>query len=276
MEIESPDRMEMSGRRQYHVGCAPGEVARYLLIPGDPGRVPRIADLWDEAMEVAYNREYRTFTGKIGGVPVSATSSGIGSPSTAIAVEELAAIGVDTFIRVGSTGVIQEGIEIGDVVISSGAIRLDGTSKMYVRPEYPAAPHYEVVLALVSAAEELGYRYHVGITASVDSFYTGEGRPGLGGYTQSFVSDIIPDLRAARVLNFDMESGTLFTLANLFGLRAGTICGVGTQRVKGESVLGGGEKESIAVANEAVKILAAMDAAKARRQQRYWHLGLGT
>lgn len=263
--------METKGKRQYHIACAPGDVARYVLLPGDPGRVPKIASLWDEAREVAYNREFRTFTGKIGGVPVSCTSTGIGGPSTAIAVEELAAIGADTFIRVGSTGVIQEDIEIGDVVITSGAVRLDGTSRQYVRTEYPAFAHYEVLVALIWAAEKLGYRYHVGITASVDSFYTGEGRPGFKGYTQSFVKNIIPDLRAARVLNFEMESGTLFTLANLFGLRAGTICGVGTQRLKRKSILGGGERESIEVANEAVKILAEMDSAKLRKGKRYWY-----
>lgn len=265
VKIVSTERPATKGKRQYHIACAPGEVARYVLIPGDPERVPKIAGLWDKAEEVAHHREYRTFTGRAGGVPISAISSGIGSPSLAIAVEELAAIGADTFIRVGSSGGIQRDVRVGDLVISSGAVRLEGTSKQYVSPEYPAVSDYEVLLALIQAAEKLGYRYHVGITASTDSFYTGQGRPGLKGYTQSYLKNVVSDMQAARVLNFEMETAALFTIAGVYGLRAGGVCAVFANRVTGKFGAGAGEMESAEVATEAVKILARMDKAKRKR-----------
>jgi uridine phosphorylase len=269
--IVSAERPATKEKRQYHIACAPGEVARYVLIPGDPERVPKIARLWDKSKEVAYHREFRTFTGEIGGVPISATSSGIGCPSLAIAVEELAAIGADTFIRVGSCGAIQREVRVGDLVISSAAVRLDGTSKQYVRVEYPAVANYEVMLALVQAAERLGHRYHIGITASTDSFYTGQGRPGLAGYSQSHLKNIVEDLQVARVLNFEMETASLFTIAGVYGLRAGSICAVYANRVTGKFKSGAGEIAAAETATEAIKILARMDRAKQKTKKKYWH-----
>ncbi len=275
MKIVSTERPATKGKRQYHIACAPGEVARYVLLPGDPERVPKIAKLWDKAKKVAHHREYQTYTGVVGGIPISATSTGIGCPSLAIGVEELAAIGADTFIRVGSSGSIQRDAKVGDVVISSAAVRLEGTSKEYVRVEYPAAANYEVLLALIKAAEKLGHRYHVGITASTDSFYLGQGRPGLKGYTQSFAREIMPDLQAARVLNFEMETASLLTIASVYGFRAGSVCAVYANRVTGEFGMGKGEMETAEIATEAVKILARMDAAKRRRKKKYWYPGMG-
>ncbi len=271
MKIVSTERPATKGKRQYHIACAPGEVARYVLLPGDPERVPKIARLWDKANKVAHHREYQTYTGEVSGIPISATSTGIGCPSLAIGVEELAAIGADTFIRVGSSGSIQQNVKVGDIVISSAAVRLEGTSKQYVRVEYPAAANYEVLLALIEAAEKLGYRYHVGITASTDSFYLGQGRAGLKGYTQSFAKEIVPDLQAARVLNFEMETASLFTIASVYGFRAGSVCAVYANRVTGEFGVGKGEMESAEIATEAVKILARMGAAKRRRKKKYWY-----
>ena len=270
MKIVSTERPATKGKRQYHIACAPGEVARYVLLPGDPERVPKIARLWDKSKKVAHHREYQTYTGEVSGIPISATSTGIGCPSLAIGVEELAAIGADTFIRVGSSGSIQQNVKVGDIVISSAAVRLEGTSKQYVRVEYPAAANYEVLLALIEAAEKLGYRYHVGITASTDSFYLGQGRAGLKGYTQSFAKEIVPDLQAARVLNFEMETASLFTIASVYGFRAGSVCAVYANRVTGEFGVGKGEMESAEIATEAVKILARMGAAKRRRKKKYW------
>ena len=271
MKIVSTERPATKGKRQYHIACAPGEVARYVLLPGDPERVPKIARLWDKSKKVAHHREYQTYTGEVSGIPISATSTGIGCPSLAIGVEELAAIGADTFIRVGSSGSIQQNVKVGDIVISSAAVRLEGTSKQYVRVEYPAAANYEVLLALIEAAEKLGYRYHVGITASTDSFYLGQGRAGLKGYTQSFAKEIVPDLQAARVLNFEMETASLFTIASVYGFRAGSVCAVYANRVTGEFGVGKGEMESAEIATEAVKILARMGAAKRRRKKKYWY-----
>ena len=269
----SAERPQTEEGMQYHIACRPGDVARYVLLPGDPERVPKISSLWNEAREVAFHREYRTHTGRYKGVPISVTSTGIGGPSTAIAVEELAAIGANTFIRVGSTGAIQPGIEIGDLIIAKAAVRLEGTSKQYVRVEYPAVADLEATLALIEAAESLDLRYHLGITASTDSFYLGQGRPGLNGYFPSFARDIVDDLRQANVTNFEMEAATLFTLAGVYGLRAGCVCAVFANRVTDEFGKAG-EREAAMVASEAVKILAERDEEKERAGKRIWFPGL--
>jgi len=274
VKIASTERPATKGQRQYHIDCAPGEVARYVLIPGDPERVPKIAKLWNQSKKIAYHREYQTYTGKVGGVPISSTSTGIGCPSLAIGIEELAAIGADTFIRVGSSGSIQRKVKVGDVVISSAAVRLEGTSKQYVWVEYPAVADYEVLIALIQAAEKLGHRYHVGVTATTDSFYLGQGRLGLRGYSQSFSKDVISDLQAARVMNFDMETAALFSIAGVYGLRAGSICAVFANRVTGEFAVGAGETESAKIATEAVKIIAKMDVEKKKSKKRYWYPGI--
>ena len=149
---------------QYHIRCRPGDVARYVLLPGDPTRVPLIAARWADGREIAVEREHVTFTGTLReGGPISACSTGAGGPSTASALEELITIGADTFIRVGTCGAIQPHIECGDVVIHTGAVRLDGTSPQYVQIEYPAVAHHLVVLALVQAAEQVGVRDHHGV-----------------------------------------------------------------------------------------------------------------
>jgi len=172
----------ISGDKQYHIACGKGDLAEYLLVPGNPDRVPKIAKFWESAKEVSCNREFRSFTGKYKGVPISALSSGIGPACMAIVVNEASRIGVHTFIRVGSTGAIQRGIDCGDVVISSAAVRLDYTSNCYVMPEYPAVASYEVLLALIEAAESLGIgNYHVGITATTADFYAGQNRPTVKG-----------------------------------------------------------------------------------------------
>ena len=269
----SAERPQTEEGYQYHIACKPGDVARYVLLPGDPERVPKISSLWDEAREIAFHREYRTHTGKYKGVPISVTSTGIGGPSMAIAIEELAAIGADTFIRVGSTGAIQPGMEIGDLIIAKAAVRLEGTSKQYVRVEYPAVADLEVTLALIEAAETLGVKYHIGITASTDSFYLGQGRPGLKGYFPSFARNIMDDLKQANVTNFEMEAATLYTLANIYGLRAGCVCAVFANRVTNEFGKAG-EKEAAMVASEAVKILAEWDEEKERAGKKVWFPGL--
>ena len=259
---------------QYHIQCKPGDVAPYVLLPGDPDRVPRISKYWDERREVARHREYVTHTGRYRGAPVSATSTGIGCPAAAIAIEELLRVGANTFIRVGTTGSIQPDVEVGDLVISVGAVRLDGASKQYVRVEYPAVAHYEVVMALIEASESLGVRYHVGITASTDSFYTGQARPGYKGYRQSWMKDLIPDLQATRVLNFEMEASVIFTLSNIYGARAGAVCAVLANRVTGEFVTDAGVEDAIKVANEAVRILYSWDKVKEEKGKKHFYPSL--
>src|SRR5712664_4767751 len=154
--------------RKYHVGLAKGEVGDYVLVPGDPGRTPMIAKHLEDAREVAFSREYRTFTGSIGGVPVSAMSTGMGGPSVAIGVEELGELGVHTFLRVGTCGAAQPEIKMGDLVIAIGSVRSEGTPNGYVPPEYPAIASLDVVNALVEAASTAKVPYHVGVIRSVD------------------------------------------------------------------------------------------------------------
>lgn len=267
--LKSASVPETEERIQYHLRVKPGDVARYVLLPGDPERAKRIAETWDEARHVATHREYVTYTGRYKGAPISVTSTGIGAPSTAIAIEELARVGADTFIRVGTTGALHKWIDIGDLIISTGAVRMEGTSKQYVIPEYPAVASCEVVLALIEAAEELGVRYHVGLTASTDSFYVGQERPGYKGYMPPYSRGLIEFLKSVNVLNFEMEAATIFTLANIYGLRAGAVCAAIANRETEEFVPDAGVDDAIKVANEAVKILYEWDEIKGKENKKY-------
>lgn len=258
---------------QYHIGIGPDDTADPVLLPGDPERVPKIAEAWDDTEETGHHREFRTVTGRYEGEPVTVTSTGIGSPSAAIAVEEHARIGTGTFVRVGSCGAIQPGMEIGDLVITTGAVRQEGTSSEYVRDDYPATAHPEVVTALVTACEELGYDYHCGVTCSTDSFYAGQGRPGFGGFEAAGADELVDELQAAGVLNFEMEASAILTVANLYGLRAGAVCTVYANRVTGE-FRAEGERHAGEVASKAAAILAAMDRATAEAGADRWHAGL--
>ncbi|MEM4718396.1 MAG: uridine phosphorylase [Desulfurococcaceae archaeon] len=247
----------------------PGDVSRYVLLPGDPERVPEIAKHWDKKWHVATHREYVTYSGFYKGVFISATSTGIGAPSTAIAIEELARAGSEVFIRVGTTGALRREIKIGDLIISTGAVKLEGTSRHYVIPEYPAIASYDVVLALIEAAESLGVRYHVGLTASSDSFYVGQERPGFKDYLPPFQKGLIEYLRKVNVLNFEMEASAIFTLANIYGLRAGAVCAAIANRETEMFKPGAGVEDAIKVANEAVKILYEWDEAVRKRGKKY-------
>jgi len=255
--------------KQYHIRCRRGDLAKYLLVPGDPDRVAKIAKFWDESREVTCHREFRSCTGKYKGVSISAMSSGIGPAAMAILVNEAARVGVETFVRVGSTGAIQEGIECGDLVVSVGAVRLDGTSEHYIGVKYPAVANYEVLLALIEAAESLDVRYHVGITATSSDFYAGQGRLSFKGVKHSETGDIVQMLRKANVLNFEMECATLFVLSSLFDLRAGAVCAVYANRLTDEFKPGAGEENCIKVANEAVKILNEWDKTKKKKKKRW-------
>jgi len=210
-----------SDGKKYHVGLAKGEVGEYVLVPGDPGRTPMIAKYLDDAHEVAFSREYRTFTGKVAGVPVSTMSTGMGGPSVAIAVEELSELGVHTFLRVGTFGAAQPEVKVGDLVIAEGSVRTEGTPNGYVPLEYPAIASLDVINALVAAAQAAGAPHHLGVIRSVDALY----------------SDLVPDhmprstelkeelamWSRAGVLGNEMESSTLFIVARIRRLRAGTL-----------------------------------------------------
>jgi uridine phosphorylase len=268
-EFKDASRPETETGLQYHLMIKPGDVAKYVLLPGDPERVPIIARFWDKAWHVASHREYVTYSGYYKGVFISATSTGIGAPATAIAFEELARVGAEVFIRVGTTGALRRDVSVGDVVISTGAVRMEGTSRHYVMPEYPAVASYDVVLALIDAAESLGVRYHVGLTASSDSFYVGQERPGFRDYLPPFQKGLIDYLRSVNVLNFEMEASLIFTLANIYRLRAGAVCAAIANRETGEFKPGVGVEDAIRVANEAVKILYEWDEEKRRIGKAY-------
>lgn len=247
----------------YHLNLDTHKIAgaKIALLPGDPGRVNEIgAQLDPSAKEIAYKREYRTYLTKVNGKPILVTSTGIGGPSTSIAVGELAQIGVKTFIRVGTTGAIQQDIKVGDVIISSGAVRLDGASTHYAPIEYPAVAHYEILNALVEAAKSLKLRFHVGITASCDTFYPGQERyDSYSKYVIRRFQGSLDEWRKLQVLNYEMEAATLLTMCSALGLCAGCVTGVIVNRAKGEHVIPSdlkiGESNAIKVAVEAVRIL---------------------
>jgi uridine phosphorylase len=258
---------------QYHLEVGPDDVADAVLLPGDPERVDTITALWDDHESVAHHREYRTATGHYDDVPISVTSTGIGSPSAAIAVEELARVGVDTFVRVGSCGAIQPAMDVGDLVITTGAVRQEGTSEEYVRADYPATADGEVVSALVAAAERLGYDYHTGVTMSADSFYAGQGRPGFDGFEAAGSDELVATLQDANVKNIEMEASAILTIASVYGLRAGAVCSVYANRTTGEFRTEG-ESRAAETASLAVTLLARMDEVKREAGADRWHAGL--
>jgi len=263
------DSEDPSDGVQYHVELGEGDVEGPVLLPGDPDRVDVIADCWDEYDEKARHREYRTLAGTYDGEPLAVTSTGIGAPSAAIAVEELARVGAETFVRVGSCGAIQAEASVGDLVITTAAVRQEGTSDEYVREDYPAAADDEVVTALVTAAERLGHEYHLGVTCSTDSFYAGQSRPGFEGFRAAGAEALIEELQAAGVVNFEMEASAILTLAGLYGLRAGAVCTVYANRVTGEFRTEG-EAKAAETASLAAAILARMDRRKAEAGVDRW------
>jgi uridine phosphorylase len=237
---------------QYHLRVKPGEVAQYVLLPGDPARAELIAKRFDDAREIAYNREFRTFTGEVAGIPISVTSTGIGCPSTAIAVEELAECGANTFIRVGTAGAISTKLKVGEVVIASAAVREEGTSRQYVPISYPAVADLEVTNALIEAAELAKAKYRVGLVLSKDAFYSEEPeRVPLG----EQAAERWKLWRRANVLATEMECSTIYTLCGIRGLRAGAVLAIiGPIGKIADPHAGIGEAIDIAI--EAVKLLA--------------------
>ena len=214
-------------------GCSPGDIAERVFLCGDPARIDRITKGWDSKREVCAAREYLIVTGKKDGVELSAASHGIGAPSTAVLIEELIKLGAKTMIRIGNSGGLDPELELGDLAITTGSVRDDGTSKTYVIPEYPAAAHWEIVGALVAAAAHRKVRAKTGVTWSLDAFYVRNAVAGpndtmesmsVDGYWPSHLETRIRDMQQARILNCEMETGILLTLASLFGIRAGAIC----------------------------------------------------
>ena len=205
---------------QYHLHIKKGDVGKYVILPGDPKRVPLIASFLDDAKQVADNREYNTYTGYIDGTMVSVTSTGIGGPSASIAMEELVKCGADTFIRMGTCGGIDLNVMGGDAVIATGAIRMEGTSNEYAPLEFPAVANYDIVTALKIAAEKMGYRYHLGIVQCKDSFY-GQHEPELMPVSSQLQYKWEAWKRLGTLAS-EMESAALFTVASYLKVRCGS------------------------------------------------------
>ncbi len=205
---------------QFHIHCKPGDVGRYVFLPGDPGRCEAIAALFENPIHVGMNREYNVYTGYLMGEKVSVCSTGIGGPSAAIAMEELAALGADTFIRIGTCGGIDLEVLPGDVVVATGAIRYEHTSLEYAPIEFPAVPNFDVAAALKAAADTLGFCVHMGVVQCKDSFY-GQHSP-----EKSPVSyDLLQKWESWKRLGVkasEMESAALFVVASALGVRCGS------------------------------------------------------
>jgi uridine phosphorylase len=231
-----------TGDRQYHIALERGELAEYVVLVGDPGRVAKVADRWDDVALRRSNREITTATGSYRGMPISAMSTGMGTDNVEIVLAEVMEItDRPTFIRVGSSGSLQPEIALGDLVISIGAVRLENTTDFYVHPGYPAIAHRDVVTALETACRRLGFTHHLGLTATASGFYAPQGRAMRTlpvRYPQ-----LAEELRRQGVANLEMESSALFVLASLAGLRAGTVCAAYAQRIEG-TFLEGAAKEA--------------------------------
>lgn len=206
---------------QFHLHIKPGDIGKYVILPGDPGRCKKIANYFENPELIATNREFVTYTGYLEGEKVSVTSTGIGGPSASIAMEELIRAGADTFIRTGTCGGMKIDVIPGDLVIASGAIRMEGTSKEYLPIEFPAVADFQITSELVAAAKKIGFRYHVGVVECKDSFY-GQQFPESMGVDYELKNKWNAWLKAGTLAS-EMESAALFTVAALRGVRCGTI-----------------------------------------------------
>ena len=206
--------------RQYHINCVQGDVGRYCILPGDPGRCESIAALFDGAAFVGQNREYVIYTGSLLGEKVSVCSTGIGGPSAAIAMEELTAIGADTFIRVGTCGGIDLSVQSGDIVVATGAIRFEGTSREYAPIEFPAVSDFGIAAALADAARAMGKTCHTGVVQCKDSFY-GQHSPARMPVSYELLNKWEAWKRLG-VKASEMESAALFVVAAALGVRCGS------------------------------------------------------
>jgi uridine phosphorylase len=230
-------------------------VGRVALLPGDPDRVSKIAKRFEKPRVLNEHREYSSMGGFLGGEYVVAVSTGIGGPSAAICIEELARLGVREMIRVGTCGALNRGTRLGSVIIADASVRMEGTSYQYAPVGYPASSSPKLVVALEEAAKSLRKPFEVGLVASTDSFYPGQGRSSYGGYLPATRIRLVDELRELKVLAFEMESATLFTLARIFGLTAGCVLGVVANRATQEFRPGAGEEAAIDVAVGAVRRL---------------------
>jgi uridine phosphorylase len=265
------------GERQYHIGLGPGELAEYILLPGDPDRTARIATRFESIEREHRHREFASVTGTYRGRQVSVVSTGIGTDNVEIVMAEILAITErPTFIRIGSCGALQPEMSLGDLVVTTGAVRLETTSNWFVHDGYPAIADYEAVVALIEAANRLGHRFHVGVTATAPGFFGAQGRP----IPQLPIRypDLAEDMARQRVMNFEMEASALLVLAGLARCRAGVVCTVYANRITGDFVEGAqkdaAEAACVETGLEGLLILAEMDRQKRNAGTDRWRPSL--
>ena len=278
--VESPRDRRIAipeGERQYHIGLGPGDLADYILLPGDEDRTARIAERFDSIEMEHRHREFASATGSYRGQRVSVVSTGIGTDNVEIVVAEILAITErPTFIQVGSSGALQPEMALGDLVITTGAVRLESTTSYFVHDGYPAVADHEVTLALIEAAERLGHRYHVGVTATASGFFGAQGRP----IPQLPIRypDLAQEMARQRVMNFEMEASALLVLASLARCRAGVVCAVYANRTTGEfvgeSMEDAAEAACVDTGLEGLLVLAEMDAQKRSASTDRWRPSL--
>ena len=249
--------------KQFHIKCVSGDVGRYVIMPGDPGRCEKIASYFDDPVHIGQNREFNIYTGTLLGEKVSVCSSGIGGPSASIAMEELHNVGADTFIRVGTCGGIDINVRSGDIVIATGAVRYEHTSREYAPIEYPAVPDYQVLSALVQAAKDLGMRHKVGVVQCKDSFY-GQHDPKRMPVSYELL-DKWEAWKRLGVKASEMESAAMFVVASALGCRCGscfhTIWNQEREAAGLDQEMDENTTSAVWVAVEALKILIRQDRA---------------
>ncbi|MEA2677915.1 MAG: uridine phosphorylase [Chloroflexota bacterium] len=263
--------------RQYHIDLARGELAEYILLPGDQDRTAKVAQRFESVEFQRRHREFASATGQFRGRRMSVVSTGIGADNIEIVIAEILAItDQPTFVRIGSCGVLRDDIGLGELVISTGAVRLEATTNYFVHEGYPAVADYRAVAALVEAANRLGHKAHLGVTATAPGFFGAQGRP-IPRLPIRF-PDLADEMTRQGVVNFEMEASALLVLAALAGCKAGVVCTAYAQRVSGAFVQGDqrdrAEAACIDTGLEALGLLAGMDEAVHAQRALHWRPSL--
>lgn len=259
MTFKSAEQVQTAAGRQYHIGLKPGDLAPYILLCGDPARVEKTARYFKNTRPPIAHREYVTVTGTYEGIPVSVISTGMGPDNTEIAVVEIAQIVKQaTLIRIGSCGALQKGMELGELAISTSALRLENTTSFFVNEGFPAVAHHEVLQALIAAASSLNFNHHVGLTATAPGFYGAQARNVPGFPPRD--PELLSKLAQQKVINIEMEASVLFILSHLAGFRAGAVCAIFASRTLNqfidEKTMKQAEDRCIQTGLRAIQILA--------------------
>ncbi len=251
------------GDKVYHLRLAKNEISEYVIMPGDQNASKYAEFIWEDAKQIAYNREYKTVTGTYEGMDIAMTSTGIGCQPAEICVNELKKIGVHTGIKVGCAESIQEYLPVGDIIIPFACMRKGGAVEHYVQPEFPAFCDPKVIKAMIQACDELEYKYTLGVICSISSYFIGQARPinnNPKSYWPTQMQDLIPHLQNSKVVAIDMETAGTLIMGYLHGIRMGAVLGVNANRITGDWQEDGGQEAAFRVASRTLKILKDLDA----------------